>query len=298
MPPIVDALLAAAVPRPGDSPLTQNKPKALLEIASRRPSTRARRAAGSTSVRSIVIVGLTPEMDPAGGAVAPVLRALPLGTCPVADRWLTISRRQAPGPGPARAAHTPAGHEQRYPAAGDGQNVTTSLETDHDAHYSLVPRAVMESRFGRAAHLLQVARRRLRGADLSLLSLRVLNGYIRLAPIIDAKNVLAQAQLVGYDVLVLGAGLVAHRWAQDRIRSGSAWTAGIAPAGPAWMSIARSSGRRGAGAHRRLTVRARIETLLRSMRAGTAAAQRRSPALRRAASFWRTRRHWFWASAA
>ncbi|MBL8094872.1 MAG: NTP transferase domain-containing protein [Anaerolineales bacterium] len=228
MKPIVDALLAAGgVPRSGDPlfPLTQGRPKALLEIAGRPMVQYVLDAlSAATSIRSVVVIGLTPETHPEAAALtcARPLSFLP-GQGSLVDNLAAAGAWAQSLPTPPTHLLATSSDIPLLTATMVDWNVATSLETDHDAYYNLVPRAVMEARFpGVRRTYFRLRDGVFCGADLNLLSLTVLNGYNPAwRRIIDSrKNVLAQAQLVGFDVLLLGAlGLLPVTWAQDRIRA-------------------------------------------------------------------------------
>ena len=227
MPTLVDALLAAGgVPAPGDPlyPLTQGRPKALLDVGGRPMIQHVLDAlGGARTLRSVVIVGLTPEADP---AVAALSCALPLSFLPtqgsLVDNLAAAGAWAEQQPEPPTHLLATSSDIPLLTAAMVDWNVGASLETDHDAYYNLVPRATMEARFpGVKRTYFRLREGVFCGADLNLLSLRVLNSYNPAwRRIIDArKSVLAQAQLVGLDVLLRGAlGLLSLPWAQDRIR--------------------------------------------------------------------------------
>ncbi len=250
MPPIVDALLAAGgVPGLGDPlyPLTQSRPKALLEIAGKPMIQYVLDAlGGSRVIRSIVVVGLMPETDP---AVKALTCALPLtflqGRGSLVDNLAAAGAWAQALPEPPTHLLATSSDIPLLTAAMVDWNVSTSLETDHDAYYNLIPRRLMEARFpGVRRTYFRLRDGVFCGADLNLLNLRVLNSYNPAwRRIIDArKNVLAQAQLVGFDVLALGAlGVLPIGWAQDRIRErlGVSGRVVICPHAEAGMDVDR-----------------------------------------------------------
>ncbi len=246
----VDALLAAGgVPRPGD-PLysqTQGRPKALLEIAGRPMIQYVLDALnGTTTIRSIVIVGLTPETDP---AVAGLHSTRPLSFLPnhgsLVDNLAAAAAWAHEQPGPPTHLLATSSDIPLLTAPIVDWNVNTSLETDHDAYYNLVPKAVMEARFpGVRRTYFKLRDGIFCGGDLNLLSLRVLNGYNPAwRRIIDArKNVFAQARLVGFDVLWRAVlGVLSLEWAQENIgkRLGVRGRALICPHAEAGMDVDR-----------------------------------------------------------
>lgn len=227
MPPIVDALLAAGgMPRATDPlyPLTQGRPKAMLEVAGRPMIQYVLDAlSAARTIRSVVVVGLMPDAHP---AVRALTCALPITFLPgrggLVDNLASAGAWAQALPEPPTHLLATSSDIPLLTGAMVDWNVSTSLETDHDAYYNLVRRDVMEARFpGVRRSYFRLRDGVFCGADLNLLSLRVLNSYNPAwRRIIDArKNVFAQARLVGFDVLGLGAlGLLPIDWAQDRIR--------------------------------------------------------------------------------
>lgn len=247
---VVDAMLAAGgVPRPGDPlyPLTQGRSKALLEIAGRPMIQYVLDALnGAATIRSIVVVGITPETDPAVNALT---SARPLSFLPnhgsLVDNLAAAGAWAHDRPDPPTHLLATSSDIPLLTAPMVDWNVNASLETDHDAYYNLVPRSVMEARFpGVRRTYFRLRDGIFCGGDLNLLSLKVLNGYNPAwRRIIDArKNVLAQAQLVGFDVLLRAAlGVMSIAWAEDRIgrRLGVKGRALICPHAEAGMDVDR-----------------------------------------------------------
>jgi len=86
--------------------------------------------------------------------------------------------------------------------------VTTSLETDHEAYYSLIPREKMETRFpGSRRSYFHFKDGVFTGSDINLMSANLLvRGHAKAPALIEArKDIFQQARLIGWDVLLLFA---------------------------------------------------------------------------------------------
>jgi molybdopterin-guanine dinucleotide biosynthesis protein A len=205
----VDALiLAGGTPKP-DEPLyayTQGKPKALLKLAGR-PMVQwvVEALDNAATIRRIVISGLT-------GAEISWLVRKPLAFVP--DRGSMLGNAQA---GLAELARE--GPLAKYvllvssdiptitPEIVDW-NVTTSLQTEHEGYYSLIPREKMEARFpGSRRSYFHFKDGIFTGGDMNLIAASLLTAGHPMAPAIikTRKNIFRQAALVGFDVLFLFA---------------------------------------------------------------------------------------------
>jgi GTP:adenosylcobinamide-phosphate guanylyltransferase len=85
-------------------------------------------------------------------------------------------------------------------------SVNTSLETDDDLYYSVVPREVMENRYpGSNRSFIRLKDMEVCGADMNVIRISVATGRDKLwnSLIAARKNVFKQAALIGYDTLIL-----------------------------------------------------------------------------------------------
>jgi hypothetical protein len=85
-------------------------------------------------------------------------------------------------------------------------SVNTSLETDEDIYYSVIPREVMESRFPQSNRsFIRLKDMEVCGGDMNMIRISVATGrdefWNRL--IASRKNAMKQAALIGYDTLIL-----------------------------------------------------------------------------------------------
>lgn len=221
--PIVDALLVAGgVPGPNDPlyPLTQGRPKALLEIAGRPMIQWVLDAlATAQTVRHVVVIGLneselkTDRREPLtflaarGGIVDNLVAG---ATC-----------ARAFDPPPTHLLAISSDIPLITAAAIDGV-VRAALETGHDACYTVVPAEAMERRFpGARRSYFRLREGRFAGADLHVIGLPVFDDYNpRWRDILEArKSALRVASLVGFDAFVrLALGLASVPWAEQRVR--------------------------------------------------------------------------------
>ena len=200
--------MAGGIPQP-DEPLyvyTRGRPKALLEVAGR-PMVHWIVAAldQAASIRRIVVSGLT--------NVEPPLRAgKPLSFVP--DQHSMLGNVQA---GVAQLAKE--GELAKYvllvsadiptisPAIVDW-SVNTSLESDHEGYYSLIPRDKMEARFpGSKRSYFYFKDGVFTGSDLNLVAANLVMAGHSMAPALfeARKSIFKQAALIGFDVLLLFA---------------------------------------------------------------------------------------------
>lgn len=221
--PLVDALLAAGgVPGPNDPlyPLTQGRPKALLELAGQPMVQWVLGALAETqTVRNVIVVGLD---------AADLKAEIPKPLTFIPARGGIIENLVA-GAERARDFELPPTHLLAIssdiplitPAAIDWV-VGAALETDHDAYYTVVPAAVMERRFpGARRSYFRLKEGRFTGGDLNVIGLRVFDGYNPgWRNILEArKSPLRIASLVGLAAFVrLALGRAGIAWAEQRVR--------------------------------------------------------------------------------
>ncbi len=221
---IVDAVVTAGgVPAPDEPlyPLTQGRPKALLELGGRPMVQWVLDAlSGAESVRRVAVVGLEPEHA---------------GTLRCDKDWAVLPSRgnmmdnvlagthwsEARGAPPTHILAVSADIPLITAAMVDW-NVRASLETDHAMYYSLIPDTVMEQRFpGSRRTFFRLKEGRFTAGDLSLLRRDLLSGeHPAWRKIIAArKSLLQQAALVGLDTLLLVAlGWLSLDLGQRRVR--------------------------------------------------------------------------------
>ena len=122
-------------------------------------------------------------------------------------------------------------------------NVNTSLETDHEAYYSLIPAAEMERRFpGSRRSFFRLKEGRFSGSDMNVFQTALIGHYHPAwQAIVDArKNVFKQAGLVGVDTLllmVLGRLSIAGALERARTRLGLSGRAFISPYAETGMDV-------------------------------------------------------------
>jgi hypothetical protein len=205
----IDALVTAGgTPRPDQLlyPLTQGKPKALLEIAGQPMIQWVLDALdGADTIRRVLVVGLDPVA--AGLRSQKFIGWLPSqGSLP--DNVLAgLARLEQQ---PDFTPHTLVVSSD-IPALTPGiinWNVQTSLETDHEAYYSIIPQHVMETQFpGCRRSYFHFKDGTFTGGDMSVVANRVtrLVSPTWWSLFATRKNVFRQAAIVGFDILFLFA---------------------------------------------------------------------------------------------
>lgn len=202
---IVDAVLVAGgTPGPGDPlyPLTRGQPKALLEMAGQPMIQWVLDAlGGAQTIRNVVIVGL-----PAGSGLT---CAKPLAYIPnagsIVDNVLAGGRWAAAQDAPAQYGLLVSADIPAITPAMVDWNVATSLQTDHEAYYSVIPRPVMEARFPNARRTYFRAKEgQFTAGDVSLMAVALVRHPppIMQALVETRKNIPRQAQLIGLGTLV------------------------------------------------------------------------------------------------
>ncbi len=203
----VDAvILAGGTPQPGELlyAYTQGKPKALLEMAGHPMLYWILEALDHAStVRRIAISGLAAPAAPAPPPAKPRVY--------LSDQGTLMGNAQA---GAAELAKTGLLTTHVLMVSSDIPTltpeivdwiVTTALETNHDAYYSLIPRERMEARFpGSKRSYFHFKDGVFTGSDINVMSADLLlHGHTRGPALIEArKNIFRQAQLIGWDVLL------------------------------------------------------------------------------------------------
>jgi CMP-2-keto-3-deoxyoctulosonic acid synthetase len=207
--PLVDAIVTAGgIPKPDEPlyPLTQGKSKALLEIGGQPMIQWVLDALGEAkTIRRVVVVGLDNE------SVALQCRKT-IGFLP--NQGSMIENIEAGvkwilgQDGQAKYALIVSSDIPTITSAMVDWNVETSLQTDHEAYYSLIPQAEMERRFpGSKRSYFKLKDGTFTAGDMNMLALSLANSYHPAwRSIVDArKNVFKQASLVGFDALFLFA---------------------------------------------------------------------------------------------
>lgn len=206
-PPLIDAVLAAGgVPAPGDPlyALTQGRPKALLPIGGRPMAQWVLDAlSGVARVRQVIVVGLSPAQ------AAGLTCARPWQTVPdhgaLIDNLAAGARRAGEAdPPPTHLLAISSDIPLISPAMIDW-SLDAALETDHDAYFTLIPRAVTERRFpGSRRTFFRLAEGEFSAADLNLLKLSVVADYNPAWRLIfqARKSPLRTAGLVGVEALL------------------------------------------------------------------------------------------------
>jgi len=205
----VDAVvLAGGTPMPGELlyNYTQGKPKALLEMAGRSMLSWVLEALDrATTVRRIAVSGMAAPADAAPGGKPLVY---------VPDEGTMMGNAQV---GAIELAKTAPLSPQILIVSSDipaltpqvvDWIVTTALETDHEAYYSLIPREKMEARFpGSKRSYFYFKDGVFTGGDINLMSADLLaHGHAKAPALIETrKDIFQQARLIGWDVLLLFA---------------------------------------------------------------------------------------------
>ncbi len=207
--PMVDAVVTAGgIPKPGEPlyPLTQGRPKALLDIGGRPMVQWVLDALGAAAtVRHVVVAGVT-------AAEAALQFARPLGQ--IANQGGMIDNAEA-GVRWVLERDPAAGHV--LVVSGDIPTitpevvdwiVTTSLATDHDVYYSVIPSEAMERRFpGSHRSFFRLKDGRFTGSDMNMFRCSLIGDYHPAwRTLVEArKNALKQAQIIGLGTLLLFA---------------------------------------------------------------------------------------------
>ncbi len=222
--PTIDAIVTAGgVPAPDDPlyPLTQGRPKALLELAGR-PMVQwpLDALSGAETIRRVAVAGLSAEQ------AAPLRCAKLWGSVPnqgemIANIVAGAKWSTAQGEPPTHFLIVSGDVPLVQPAMLDWI-VRAALETDHDMYYSLIPHAAMEARFpGSRRTFFQLKEGRFTAGDVTLVKAEVVSDYHPAWPRIVAarKSLIRQALLVGLDTFVLVAlGRLSIPFGQRRIR--------------------------------------------------------------------------------
>jgi GTP:adenosylcobinamide-phosphate guanylyltransferase len=207
--PLVDAILmAGGVPKPDDPlyPYTQGKSKALLEIAGQPIIQWVLDAlSNAQTIRHVLIVGLNQNEAPLH--CQKPLAFLPshgglLNNAEAGVKWVVSQN--------AGATHAllVSSDIPTITSAMVDWNVETSLQTDHELYYSLIPQAAMEKRFpGSKRSYFKLKDGTYTGGDMNMIATRMLNSYHPAwrGIVAERKNVLKQASLIGFDTLLLFA---------------------------------------------------------------------------------------------
>lgn len=220
----IDAVVTAGgIPRPNDPlyPLTQGKNKALLPIGGVPMVQWILDELGRAAyIQKVAVVGLDP-------AEAGLTCRKPLGYVP--NHGSMIGNVQA---GAKWALAQNAATKYVFVVSSDiptitaemvDWNIATSLETDHEAYYSLIPAATMEQRFpGSRRTFFKLKEGRFSGSDMNLFQTALVGHYHPAwQAIVDArKNIFKQASRVGFDTLLLMLlGQMTIQGAEERVRT-------------------------------------------------------------------------------
>jgi GTP:adenosylcobinamide-phosphate guanylyltransferase len=203
----VDAvILAGGTPKPGELlyTYTQGKPKALLEMAGHPMLHWILEALDHAStVRRIAVSGLA---TPAAPTAKPRVYVSDQGTL-MGNAQAGAAELAKTGPLTSHVLLVSSDIPTLTPEIVDWI-VTTALETDHEAYYSLIPREKMEARFpGSKRSYFYFKDGVFTGSDINVLSADLLvHGHAKAPALIEArKNIFQQAQLIGWDILLLFA---------------------------------------------------------------------------------------------
>lgn len=206
---MIDAVVTAGgVPQPGEPlySLTQGKPKALLPIGGVPMVQWVLDAlAGASTVRNVVVIGVT-ETDTHLDFPRP-LGCLPsqadmIENVEAGARWV-VEREPA-----ARHILVVSTDIPTITPAIVDWIVTTTLETDHDAYYSLIPAEAMERRFpGSHRSFFRLKDGNFTGSDINTLAVALVAHRHPAweAIVASRKNILKQAGLIGIGTMLLFA---------------------------------------------------------------------------------------------
>jgi GTP:adenosylcobinamide-phosphate guanylyltransferase len=207
--PLVDAIvIAGGIPKPDEPlyPLTQGKSKALLEIAGQPMVQWVLDALSEAqTLRRVVVMGLT-EGD------APLRCRKTISYLPNQDSMLAnieAGMRWVIGQdGSAQHALVVSSDIPTLTSAALDWIVEASLQTDHEAYYTVIPKAEMERRFpGSRRSYFYFKDGTFTGGDVNLLATRLLTRVPpQMRALIEArKNIFKQASIIGLDTLLLFA---------------------------------------------------------------------------------------------
>jgi len=201
----VDAIVTAGgIPKPGEPlyPYTRGKAKALLEIAGRPMLQWILDAlGGAQTIRRVVVLGLDEHDAPL--RCAKTIGFLPnqgsmLGNMVAGAHWVLDQ-----DPNSRHALMVSSDIPAITPEIVDW-NVTTSLETDDEIYYSVIPQAAMEKRFpGSRRSYFKFKDGTVTAGDVNMVATRLLTHIPpAMQALIDArKNIFQQAGLIGFDTL-------------------------------------------------------------------------------------------------
>jgi CTP:molybdopterin cytidylyltransferase MocA len=201
----VDAVVTAGgVPQPGEPlyPLTQGSSKALLPIGGRPMVQWVLDAlSGAGCIRRVVVVGLEPgsaglTCDKTLGFVSN--QGSMIGNVEAGVRWL-LGQDAATRHALIVSSDIPTITPEMV-----DWNISTSLQTDHEAYYSFISQQDMERRFPHSKRsYFTLKEGRFCGGDMNLLQTALVNSYHPAwRTIVEArKNVFKQARLVGLGTL-------------------------------------------------------------------------------------------------
>ena len=201
----VDAVITAGgIPKP-DEPLytlTQGKSKALLPIGGRPMVQWVLDAlSGSDCIRRVVVVGL----DEASELTCDkTLGFIPNQGSMIANISAGVAWVLGQDASARHALIVSSDIPTIRPEIVDW-NVTTSLQTDHEAYYSFISQETMERRFpGSNRSYFKLKEGRFSGGDMNMMQTALASNYHPAwRTIIDArKNVFKQASLIGLDTLL------------------------------------------------------------------------------------------------
>ncbi|MGH2522620.1 MAG: NTP transferase domain-containing protein [Anaerolineales bacterium] len=205
----VDAIVTAGgVPKPDEPlyPYTQGKSKALLEVTGRPMIQWVLDAlSGAQAIRRVVVVGLNASEAPLG--CEKTLGFVPnhgslIDNIAAGVGWILGQDASA------KYALLVSSDIPTITSKMVNWNVATSLQTDHEAYYSIIPKAEMERRFpGSKRSYFKFKDGTFTGSDMNLMQTALASHYHPAWHRIVAarKNALAQASLIGLDSLLLFA---------------------------------------------------------------------------------------------
>lgn len=205
--PAIDAILiAGGIPKPDEPlyPLTQGKSKALLEIAGQPMIQWVLDALGEAqSIRRVVVVGLDEHDVPLH--CQKTLSFLPnlggmLPNVTSGVQWVVDQDASA------QYALIVSSDVPTITGVVVDWIVENSLQTDHEVHYSLIPKAAMEQRFpGSHRSFFHFKDGAFTGGDVILVATRLLTHVPReMNDLVNArKSIFRQASIIGLDTLLL-----------------------------------------------------------------------------------------------